>query len=103
VLPSQIQQLHTKGSVMRRSQAKLLANVVKIKGSRAALALPAKRATGGEDVPTAKRLKADKSPQPVPAKKDEEEEEDGLAGLLGNHNALRSGCANPQQLQVCRV
>lgn len=64
---------------MRRSQAKLLANVLKVKGSRAAVAVPAKRATGGEDAPTAKRLKADDFTQPVPAK----EEEAGLAGLLG--------------------
>ncbi len=70
---------------MRRSQAKFLANIVKVKGTR--FTLPAKRGAESNAARSEKRLKEEVPSQPAQGSKQEEEEEEegpALAGLLGD-------------------
>ncbi|EIE26569.1 hypothetical protein COCSUDRAFT_59093 [Coccomyxa subellipsoidea C-169] len=76
-----------------RSQAKLLANVVKIKGNK--VAPPAKREAAEEAVPNTKRSK--------PAEASEEEDGAGLAGLLGDYGSEDEEGANSSREGSQRV
>ncbi|BDA40823.1 hypothetical protein COCOBI_01-4770 [Coccomyxa sp. Obi] len=74
----------------QRSQAKFLASIVKVKGSK--VTLPAKRGAEGNAAPSGKRLKEEVPSQPAQGSKQEEEEEGpGLVGLLGDYGSEDEG------------